>query len=107
LVGQGSKGDDAPGVATGGVDAWADRVVRIVFGGHENDEPGLSSLTTGKGLAARDAGGHFAEEGALAEARITVEEGDLAGREPARREPAHRLGSDLAQGNDGRERFAT
>jgi hypothetical protein len=83
------------------------RVVRIVFSGHENDEPRLSSLTTGKGVAARDTGGHLAEEGALAEARITVLDGDLAGREPARRKPAHRLGSNLAQGNDGRERFAT
>jgi len=44
--------------------------------------------------------GELAEEGALAEAGITVEDSDLAGGETAGREPLHGLGIDLTQADD-------
>ena len=107
VIGQSGKGDDAAGVTSGGVDAGADGVVGVVLGGHEDDGPGRRGITAGEGIATRDAGGELAEKGALTEARITIEERDLAGREPARGKPAQWLGGDLAQGDDGWERFAT
>ena len=85
----------------------ADGVVGVVLGGHEADWPGRRGITAGEGIAARDAGGELAEKGALAEARITIEESDLAGREPTRGEPVQWLGGDLTQGDDGWERLAT
>ena len=105
VIGQGREGDNAPGVAASGVDAGTDGVVGVVLGGHEDDRPRRSRFTAGEGIAAGDASGELAEEGALAETRIAVEDGDLAGREPARGEPAHWLGSDLTERDDGRERF--
>ena len=99
-VGDGEEGDDAAGVAAGGVDAGADGVVEVVFGGEEEDAAGAAGLAAGEGLAAGDAGGELAEEGALAEAGIAVEDGDLAGGEAAGREPAHGLGVDLTQADD-------
>src|SRR5215213_9478884 len=107
VMGQSGEGDDAAGVATGGVDAGADGVVGVVLGGHEDDGPGRSRITVGEGATAGDAGGDLAEKGALAEARITIEESDLAGREPTWGEPVQWLGGDLTQGDDGWERFAT
>ncbi len=106
LIRKGSEGDDAAGVFTGGVDAGKDGVVGVVLGGHEDDGPGRSRCTAGEGIAAGDAGGELTEERALAETRIAIENGELAGREPAWRKPAQWLGSDLTQGDDGRERFA-
>src|SRR5215210_8032031 len=57
-------------------------------------------LPAGQSLAASDAGGELAEESALAEAGIAIEDGDLAGGEAAGREPLHRLGVDLTQADD-------
>ena len=107
MIGQGGEGDDAPGVAAGGVDAGADGVVEVVLGGHEDDKPRRSRFTAGEGIAAGDASRELAEERALAEAGIAIEDGDLAGREPARGEPAQLFGSDLTQGDEGRERFTS
>ena len=99
-VGDGQERDDAPGVATGGVDAGADGVVEVVLGGEDDDVAGSAGRPAGEGVAAGDASGELAEEGALAEAGIAVEDGDLAGGEPAGREPLHGLGVDLTQADD-------
>ena len=105
VIGQGRERDNAAGVATSGVDAGTDGVVGVVLGGHEDDRPRRSRFTAGERIAAGDASGELAEEGALAETRIAVEDGDLAGREPTGGEPAYWLGSDLTERDDGRERF--
>ena len=47
-----------------------------------------SALVAGEGIAAGDAGGELAEQGALAETGIAVEDGDLAGGDATRPEPA-------------------
>ena len=106
VIGQGREGNNPPGVATSGIDARADSVVGVVLGGHEDHGPGRSRFTAGEGVATGDAGGELAEECALAEAWIAIEDGDLAGREPARGEPAQWLRNELAQRDDWRERFA-
>jgi len=69
--------------------------------------PARRCITAGEGVTPGDAGGDLAEKGALAETRITIEESDLAGREPTRGEPVQWLEGDLAQGDDGWEPFAT
>jgi hypothetical protein len=107
MIRQGGEGDDAPGVATSGVCAGTDGVVGVVFGGHEDNRPWRSRFTAWEGITAGNAGGKLAEQRALAEAGIAVEDGDLTGREAARGEPAHWLGSDLTQGDDGRERYTS
>src|SRR5829696_10445542 len=84
VIGQSGEGDDAAGVTSGGVDAGADGVVGVVLGGHEDDVPARRCITAGEGVTPGDAGGDLAEKGALAETRITIEESDLAGREPTR-----------------------
>ena len=78
--------DDALGITTGGIDARADGVEQIVFGGAEKDIAWRTELATGERIAAGDASGELTEEGALAEPGIAVEDGELAGREcdPAR-----------------------
>src|SRR5215216_5127695 len=95
IVGQGSEGDDAPGIAACGVDAWADGVVEVVLGGHDGHKPRWSRFTAGEGIAAGDASRELAEEGALAEAGIAIEDGDLACRKPTGREPMQSFGRDL------------
>jgi hypothetical protein len=98
-IGDGEEGDDALGFATGGLDAGTDGVVGIVLGGEEEDAAGStwSRLVTGEGLAAGEAGGQLAEQRALAEAGIAVEESDLAGGDAPRPEPAEWLGSHVAE----------
>jgi hypothetical protein len=108
-IGDGDEGDDALGIATGGVDAGTDGVVGVVLSGEKEDAAGRGrcGVVTGEGIAARDAGGELAEQRALAETGIAVEEGDLAGGDTARPEPAQRLGGDIAEANRVPERLAT
>ena len=56
-------------------------------------------LPAGERVATGDASRELAEEGALAETGIAVEDGDLACREPTGREPVQSLGRDLTQGD--------
>ena len=89
-IGDGDEEDDALGIAAGGIDAGADGVVDVVLGGEEEDAAGGSRfrVITGEGIAAGDAGGELAEEGALAETGIAVKDGDLAGGNAVPPEPA-------------------
>jgi hypothetical protein len=98
-IGDGDKEDDALGIAAGGVDAGADGVVDIVFGREEEDAAGGSRfrVVAGEGIAAGDAGSELAEEGALAEPGVAVEDGDLAGGDAVPPEPAQGLGGDVAE----------
>ena len=75
-------------------------LVDVVLGGENENGTGRTRLPSGKRLAAGNARGELAEEGALAEAGITVEDSDLAGGETAGREPLHRLGVDLTKADD-------
>jgi hypothetical protein len=95
----GDEEDDVVGIAAGGVDARADGVMDVVFGGEEEDAARDSRLqvVAGEGIAAGDAGGELAEEGALAEPGIAIEDGDLAGGDAVFPEPAERLGGDVAE----------
>src|SRR3954470_7730656 len=99
-VGDGQERDDAGRVTASGVDARANRIVEIVLGGENDDVTRSARRPAGQGLTTGNAGGKFAQEGALAEARITIEDGDLAGGESAGREPLHGLGVDLTQADD-------
>lgn len=99
-IGEGEEAGNLAGIAAGGLDAGADGVAGVVFGGEDEDGPGFAGLSTREGLATGDAGGELAEKGALAEAGITIEEGDLAGSEAARGEPLDRFGGDAAEGVD-------
>ncbi len=106
-IGDGDEEDDALGIAAGGVDAGADGVVDVVFGGEEEDAARGSRfrVVAGEGIAAGDAGGELAEEGALAEAGIAIEDGDLAGGDAVRPEPAQGLGGDVAEADGVTERL--
>jgi hypothetical protein len=99
-------GDDAAGVAAGGVDAGADGVVEVVLGGEEEDGAGWGGLAAGEGLTARDAGGEIAEEGRFAETGVAVEVGELPRGEAAGGEPVDGLGGDAVEGDDVREGVA-
>jgi hypothetical protein len=91
-IGDGNEGDDALRITTGGVDAGADGVVGVVLGREEEDAARLGRcckcVVAGEGLAAGEAGGQLAEQRALAEAGVAIEEGDLAGGDAPRPEPA-------------------
>src|SRR5687768_16502818 len=89
-IGDGNEGDDALRITTGGIDAGADGVEDVVLGGEEKDAARCpcSRVVTGERIAAGDAGGQLAQQRALAEPGIAVEEGDLAGGDAARPEPA-------------------
>ena len=93
--------DDALGITTGGIDARADGVEQIVFGGAEKDIAWRTELATGERIAAGDASSELTEEGALAETGIAVEDGELAGRHIARPEPAQWFRRDLAETDHG------
>ena len=67
---------------------------------------GVHRLAAREGLAAGDAGGELAEEGALAETGIAVEDGDLAGGDATRPEPAQWLGGDVAEADGVAEGLA-
>ena len=92
-IGDGDEDDDTLGIAAGGIDAGADGVVDVVFGGEEEDAAWGSRfrVAAGEGVAAGDAGGELAEEGALAEAGVAIEDGDLAGGDAARARASARL----------------
>lgn len=98
-IGNSNKSNDALRIAPGGVDAGADGVEGIVLGGEEEDAAWStwSFVVAGEGLAAGEAGGQLAEQRALAQPGIAVEEGDRAGGDAARPEPAYGLGGDLAE----------
>ena len=44
-IGEGGEGDDALGVAAGGIDAGADGVVEVVLGGQEDDGRGAGAAS--------------------------------------------------------------
>ena len=83
----GQERDDASRVTASAIDARANRIVEIVLGGEDDDVARSGGLPAGQSLTAGDAGGELAQESALAEAGIAVEDGDLAGGETAGREP--------------------
>jgi hypothetical protein len=79
-IGDSDEGGDAPRITTGGVDAGADGVEDVVLGREEEDAAGCTRFgcVTREGLAAGNAGGELAEQGALTETGVAVEDGDLA-----------------------------
>jgi len=93
--------EDALGITTGGIDARADGVEQIVFGGAEKDIAWGTELATGEGIAAGDASSELTEEGALAEPGIAVEDGELASRHVTRPEPAQWFRRDVAETDQG------
>jgi hypothetical protein len=99
-VRDGQERDDASRVTASGVDARADRIVEIVLGGENDDVTRSARRPAGQSLTTGNAGGELAEEGALAEAGIAIEDSDLAGGEAAGREPLHGLRVDLPQADD-------
>jgi hypothetical protein len=111
-IGDGDEEDDALGIAAGGIDAGADGVVDVVFGGEEEDTARGSRCrvckckAAGEGIAARDVGGKLAEESALAETGIAIEDGDLAGGDATGPEPVQGLRSDIAEADGVTERLA-
>jgi hypothetical protein len=93
--------EDALGITTGGIDARADGVEQIVFGGAEKDIAWGTELATGERIAAGNASSELTEEGALAEPGIAVEDGELASRHVTRPEPAQWFRRDLAETDQG------
>ena len=89
-IGDGDEEDDALRIAAGDIDAGADGVVDVILGGEEEDAARGSwfRVAAGEGIAAGDAGGELAEEGALAETGIAVKDRDLAGGNAVPPEPA-------------------
>jgi hypothetical protein len=85
----------------------ADGVGEVVLGGHEDDKTRRGRFAAGEGIAAGDASRELAEEGALAEAGIAIEDGDLARREPTGREPVQSFRRDLTQCDEGSQGFAS
>ncbi len=107
-IGDGDEDDDALGIAAGGIDAGADGVEDVVLGGEEEDAARGSRfrVAAGEGIAAGDAGGELAEEGALAETGVTIEDGDLASGDAAGPEPAQGFGGDIAEAGRVTERLS-
>jgi hypothetical protein len=100
LAGDGGGGDHAGRIAAGGVEARANGVDQIVFGGDQENGAGSVGLAIGEGLTAAHASGELAEESGLADARVAVKERDLAGGEAAKGEPVNGLGGHGLQADE-------
>ena len=74
-------------------------------GGHRAGQP-VRRRHAREGIATGDAGGELAEEGALAEAGIAIEDGDLAGGDATWPEPAQGLRGDVAEADGVPEQLA-
>ena len=83
-------------VAAGRRQARLDRVRLTVLGRQQDGRPKRPDRPIGHHAVAADAGGEIEQQGALADAGVAVEDGQLAQRNPAGPEPFDRLGPDAA-----------